>query len=161
MDFENVTQIGEITYQIKNAKSYQYNVNFLISKDSTNCKLSYIHGIGNLQQFDDEEKKEVLNFLLSRSDGCVILNTISKSVADWIVNNYPTYYYNQPPIGYNGGVQHHICIKNTVKNNGACRNPQPLSVNEITPAIIRDKLTRILRQKRRKSDYVDDFIKSL
>lgn len=161
MNFENVTQTGEVTYQVKNAKSYEYNINLLISRDSTNCKLSYIHGIGNLQPFDDKEKKEILDFLLSKSDGCVILNTISKNVADWIVKNYPTYYYNQPSIGYSGGVQHHICIKNTVKNNTYCKNPQPLTADKITPEIVREKLTKVLKQKRRKSDYVDDFIKSL
>lgn len=160
MNFENVTTSAEETYLIR-PKNITYSYRFKISGDSTNCKLSYIHGIGNLQGCTVQERKQIMEFLLSKCKGCVILNTIDKEVAEWITKNYPTYYHNQPQIGYHGGVQHHICIKNVVNINANCKNPPALNKDGFKLDEIKQKLTTILKQKRRKADYVDDFIKSL
>lgn len=144
---------------VKGARSYPFYM--YVATDVSNCKLSYIHGAGTLGSLSDEKKKEVIDALLKLPDakGCYILNTTDRSVADFISKTYPVYYYQNVPIGYNGGCQYHICIKNTVKENTHCRTPKnsPYPDKEV----IRRKLETILKAKRRKTDYIDEFIKSL
>lgn len=96
---------------------------FTRASDNTNCKLSYLHGLGCLKTVNDEVKLIALNLALGYSRGCVIINTITKSVADFIAKHYPVYYYHKVPIGYQKGYQYHICIKNTIKENFYCRKP--------------------------------------
>jgi hypothetical protein len=60
-----------------------------LAGDGSNCKLSYIHRAGNLTRFNDEEKKQVLDFALRYLKGCIIINTVKKDVAEFIKNTYP------------------------------------------------------------------------
>lgn len=162
MLIENATMTDTTTYRIKKT-SIDYGVNFTVSGDSTNCKLSYIHGIGSLKgNFKEEEYKAVIDTLLYRCKGTVLLNTIVKEVATFIKENYTHYYYQEVPIGYGNGYQYHILIRNDINPNRNCRNPEVK--NPITSdfkASIKTKLLETLKKLRRKDDYVDQFVNSL
>ena len=134
---------------------------FNVTTDPSNCKLSYINSIGNLANYNsNEDKKDILNQLLAKCKGCVILNTTNINIANFIKNNYKTYYFNEIPIGYGAGLHYHICIKNDIHPNHNCKEPKPLQVG-LKPAEVKTKLLATLKTKRRKDDYVDEFIKSL
>jgi hypothetical protein len=135
-----------------------------VDSDPTNCKLSYIHNAGTLSYLSDEDKKQIIDFALKHCKGAVILNTTAKAVFDFIVKNYPTYYAENVPIGYNNGYQYHICFKNTVSVSNWCRKPAVIkkdSSGKLNITRIRTNLELILKSKRRKNDYVDEFINSL
>jgi hypothetical protein len=144
-------------------KGSAYPVTVYVDGDGSNCKLSYIHGSGVLAPLDDESKKFVMTELLKQCKGAVIINTIHEKVTDFISKNYPTYYYHKVPIGYTTGnflYQYHICIKNTVNAHYACREPEKVE-ETIDKTIIKAKLLKVLKANKRKTDYVNDFIKSL
>ncbi len=162
MKAENSTFTNDMVYTFSELKSYSYNLGFRISGDPTNCKLSYIHGIGSLNGVkNNNEKLEILNFLLSKCKGCVIINSTIKSVIEFISDNFPTYYNVEVPIGYNKGYQYHICIKNIVNVNPNCREPK--KVLEVVPTReeFSTKLKAILKKYKRKDDYVEEFVNSL
>lgn len=139
-----------------------YDYPFEIIPDRSNCKLSYVNRIGNLQYFSDDQRKEIIKKILSACAGMVIFNTIYQTAAQFLTDNYQVYYYNTPPVGYGAnGVQHHICIKNHIKQNHHCRTPEGENYQKFGIRNIKSKLKKILKEKRRKDDYVDDFIKSL
>lgn len=140
-------------------KNYLYS--FEIVGDLSNCKLSYVHKIGQLFNFSDDEKKEIIHKILSHCKGVVIFNTISSIAAKFLNDNYQVYYYNTPPVGYGPNVQHHICIRNQVVINSSCSVPKEQNYLQFGIPNIKSKLKKILKEKRRKDDYVDAFIKSL
>jgi len=152
------TKIGKLTYPAR----------VWINRDSSNCKLSYIHGIGALGILTKEELKQVVNRCLQDCKGAVYINSTNKQVISYLKELYPTYSYTEVPIGYNTGFQYHILIKNTVKVNDNCRNPTaPVAAAPQIPAsaishnYVRTKLTELLKKKRRKTDIVEEFIKML
>lgn len=160
-----VTQRFSIT--IPNAWSY---VSLEVSTDHSNCKLSYIHGAGSLQYTTNEQKKEVIDHVLNSCKGYVILNTISKEVAEFVTENYDCYFHKEIPVGYNNGFQHIVCFRNHIKTNHNCKIPEKIvkketvatkNVNTLNKKTIQQKLLGILKQKRRKPDYVEEFINSL
>lgn len=140
-----------------------YNRTLYLASDATNCKLSYIHGAGQLAGYSEEDLKTVFDQILNSAKGCVILNTINKTISDFINKTYPVYYYNEVPIGYGTGFQYHICFQNVIKVNTSCRQPVKLEVKNPLDekAAIKQKLHDLLKSKRRKTDYVDEFINSL
>lgn len=148
-------------FTFKGLKSKQYGFCLYLSQDTTNCKLSYIHQPSSLNGLNKDEKKEVVDYLLRKAKGCVILNTTYKEITNFIKTTYPTYYYQEVPIGYNGGFQYHICIKNTISVSEYCRQPVKEVQNGLVKKDVKEKLLTILKTKRRKIDYVDEFIKTL
>lgn len=161
MKIENITNAGSVNSVYKFSELNDNNPNesttfvAYIGDDITNCKLSYIHGIGSLYNVrSDNEKKEITDYLLKRCKGCVIINTTQKTIADFIRNTYPTYYYQELPLGYGTANHYHVCIQNTVFPNANCKAPTP--AKEKTE--IKDKLIAFLKSKRRKTDFVDEFI---
>jgi len=165
MKIQNTTAINNNTYTF----SELYNgrtIGLYTATDVSNCKLSYIHGIGSLAIVSEQERKAIIDGLLNESKGCVILNTTNEVVANFIKNTYPIYYFHKIPIGYGRSYHYHICIKNTVKLNNSCRDPevvnQPIAVEQHNNKVaIADKLLNILRKKRRKTDWVTEFIDTL
>jgi len=168
MKVENITRAVETTYQFEQDLT-KHKFSVTLSGDSTNCKLSYIHGIGNIACTKSEAfYKEVMTFLLSKAKGVVLINTISKEIYEWICRNYPVYYQSELPIGYSNGFQYHVCIKNTVETNAYCKDPIPKVVpvpittqSSINKTRIKEILTQVLLYKRRKIDFVDKFINLL
>ena len=172
MKIENITKLGSaggITYKFSEIKENigNPNIHLTLNDDRTNCKLSYIHGAGCLAQCkNDDVRKKVLNEVLKLPDvkGCIIINTTQKSVFDFINNNYEVYYANEVPVGYGTAYQYHICIRNHIRPHYSCRVPENKPANEkkgLTKTIIANKLGQILRKKRRKNDYIGEFINSL
>lgn len=174
MIVENVTRAGstEDTISFSDIKGYQYRLQFGIGTDPTNCKLSYIHGIGNLSLVkNSKEKKEIIEHLLKKCKGYVIINTINKEVSDFIFNNFQSYYYIKVPVGYSSGYQYNIAIKNCIVPNANCKVPSEIINNTVTTVnnkvsnidlnTIKTRLKILLRNKRRKDDYVDQFFKDL
>src|SRR5688572_30617242 len=124
MEVKNITSnitSGDIYHFNKLKNGYSVTLN--LSGDTTNCKLSYIHGAAALLYLDDEDKKNVIDYLLTIAKGCVLLNTTQEKVADFVTNNYPIYYCNKVPVGYGTAFHYHVCFKNTVKQNISCREP--------------------------------------
>lgn len=151
-------RIGKITYPIT----------LWLSSDGTNCKLSYIHGIGSFAMLTKEELKQVVDRCLQDCKGAVYINSVSKEVISKLRELYPVYSYTEVPIGYNNGFQYHILIKNTVVININCKDPYvptatkaTLPTSPIPHDYIRTMLTTLLKKKRRKTDIVDEFIKML
>lgn len=132
-----------------------------LSGDETNCKLSYIHGIGNLTNTSINNWKLVIDGALKKLKGCVFINTTNKRMAEFIRDNYITYCYNELPIGYNNGFQYHVTIKNDVNPSNYCRKPEILLVDKTIKENLKNKLVTFLKSKRRKADYVDELIDSL
>lgn len=174
MIVENVTQAGstENTISFSNIKGYQYRIHLGVGTDPTNCKLSYIHGIGNLAVIkDNKEKKEIIEHLLKKCKGYVIINTTNKEVSDFIFKNFESYYYIKVPVGYNSGYQYNIAIRNHIIPNTHCKAPSKIINNTVTKVnnkvsnidlnTIKTRLKILLRNKRRKDDYVDQFFKDL
>ncbi len=144
-------------------KNYKYPITFYTNGDFTNCKLSYIHSLGYLANLkDDDERKEVMRVLLRNCKGYVIINTTKKEVCDWLVANYPTYFEQHVPVGYYGGFQYVIAIKNMFNINTSCREPvQSKKTNILDKSKLAEQLTAFLKKKRRKADYVEEFLKLL
>lgn len=113
------------------------NSSITLSGDNSNCKLSYIHEVGNLKYLSDDNKKKVLDFALEYCKGTIFINTTNKEVAEFIRDNYTCYYYYEVPIGYNDGFQYHLNIKNTIKINPNCKEP---THNENGTVIIKEKI---------------------
>lgn len=162
----NLTQPGNVAKVLSftGFKEYAYPVNLYISGDGTNCKLSYIHGIAALygRSLTYEEQLECLEGCLKEAKGMVIINTIYKEMRDFIHKACQVYYSFEVPIGYQNGLQYHIGIRNHIINNPNCKIPKPLkSTTAPEKDKIRDTLLRILKSKKRKADYVDEFINSL
>lgn len=160
---------GPRTFSIKatETESTGYGRFVIIDSDTTNCKLSYIHGAGCLSIYKDNQIKESIDILLKYCKGCVILNTTQKKIVEVIQKHYPVYYSHNVPIGYGTNYQYHICFKNTIKENSNCRGPETntpafaASGKTLDIGMITNKLNEILKKKRRKNDFVDEFIKSL
>lgn len=161
MKIENTTYATEQSFTFTSKNKWGYT--FKVSSDSTNCKLGYIHGAGSLKEFKDDEKKQVLDYLLTKSKGAVIINTIYERVTDWIKDNYDTYYYVKVPIGYGMGYQYHICIRNNKAPNSSCRKPE--LVNQVIDIDLKTnlkaKIKAKLKELRRKDDYVDNLVDEL
>ena len=147
----------------KDLKSTSVVLRFTPADDPTNCKLSYLHGLGILGAVgvSDEEKLEIINSLLKYCKGAVIINTINKEVFDFIKGNFQYYYAEEVPIGYDGKYQYHICIRNLIRYNSFCRQPELKKQPTIDKEVIKTKLLTLLKNKRRKNDYVQEFIDSL
>ncbi len=141
MELRNETIGGANYVKIEHGK---YKLSISTAGDSSNCKLSYIHQAGNLSQLTDAEKKEVLDFALKGLKGCVIINTIDENVALFIQKTYPTYYYQEVPIGYNNGFQYHVSIKNPINVNDSCKDPKDVKpkkgdkVKEVIKEVIKE-----------------------
>lgn len=173
MKVENVTPLGSggsLTYKFSEIETTYGGtgaVTLNLNHDSTNCKLCYIHGSGSLVSCKtDDVRKQVLNEMLNLPSikGMVILNTTQKSVFDFINKNYEVYYAHEVPVGYNAGYQYHICIRNHIRPNSSCRVPEKAPTKEekgLTKVVIAKKLENILRKKRRKADYIEEFVASL
>lgn len=160
----------EVLYTIKGITGTGAFMTVGVSGDVSNCKLSYIHRLGSLIGFTANQRKEIVDGVLKVCKGAVIINTTNKTVADWISKNYPTYFYNEVPIGYSNTFQYMLCIKNTIVVNANCREPlevKPKSIDvkidttALQKEVIKQKLVKVLTEKRRKGDYVDEFINSL
>jgi hypothetical protein len=153
MDIEYKTGVGDY-------KGIEVDKRFVfsLSGDGSNCKLSYFHQAGNLSRFSEEEKKKIVDFALLRVKGCVIINTIDKEVALFFKKTYPTYYYQELPIGYNDGFQYHICIKNTMNVHYSCKNPQP--IEEPMHGFAKTKIEKSLRTYLKANDMKTKFVNS-
>jgi len=137
--------------------SLRHHAYFEIGDDPTNCKLSYIHGLGNYNYVDKEKLIEDLNHALqTQCKGAVIINTISEKVADVILDNYQVYYFQKVPIGYNNKFQYHICIRNHISINLNCKIPK--KYDKLT---LKGKLVHLFKSKRRKLDIIDDILNLL
>ena len=154
-------QNNEIIF--KNLESTSLTLRFSPAHDPTNCKLSYLHGLGTLglAGVSNEEKLKVINHLLCYCKGTVIINTINKELFNFIKGNFQYYYAEEVPIGYNNSYQYHICIRNLILPNSYCRQPEVKPQPTIDKEAIKTKLLTLLKKKRRKSDYVQEFIDSL
>jgi hypothetical protein len=138
-----------------------WGITLYVSSDPTNCKLSYIHGGGQLCNLDDEEKKEAIDFVLKHCKGYVIMNTTNKLVAKWITENYETYFKQDVPVGYTNGFQYVISIRNNIVVNSSCKVPVKKVAEVAKDPVLAEKLRAFLKKKRRKDDYVEDFVNSL
>ncbi len=143
-----------------NNNPYGYGYTVYVGSDGTNCKLSYIHGAGNLVNFSAEDLKQAIEACLNQAKGCVILNTTAPAIFKFIKDNYPVYYEHAVPIGYNNGFQYHVCFKNTLKVNLNCREPN-VEKPVFDKASLKQNLYTLLKTKRRKADYVEEFVNSL
>jgi hypothetical protein len=159
MDYTTKTQKQDNYYfTFNNLKSCKYSVGLELTGDAHNCKLSYIHQAGMLEYVEDnDECIEIINTILGKAKGMVIINTISKRISDLIVNNYQVYYKHNVPIGYDNNFQYHIGIRNHINVNEYCKMPikKPESIEK---ANIKNALLELLKSKKRKADYVDEFI---
>lgn len=160
MTIETVTKdySSQVQYIVKSYNEKNPNFSFSIYKDTdpTNCKLDYIHGTGMLACLEDAQKKEVIETILKDSKGYIILNTTNNEVADFIKNNFQIYYSNPIPVGYGNRVQYNIAFRNHIKPNFSCKEPKAKNIQDIE-----SKLRALLKSKRRKDDYVEEFIRSL
>lgn len=145
----------------KDLNSYKGALSFEISTDSSNCKLSYIHNLGNLFLIkNDIEKKKIVDNILKQCKGYIIVNTIKASIKLFLEENYPIYFSEATPVGYVNTYQYIICFKNPCVYNENCRQPSEKKM-KITKEHIEAELRKILKSKRRKDDYVKDFINNL
>jgi len=83
MKIQNTTAINNNTYtfsELSNGRT----IGLYTATDVSNCKLSYIHGIGSLAIVSEQERKAIIDGLLNESKGCVILNTTNEVVANFI-----------------------------------------------------------------------------
>jgi hypothetical protein len=157
-----VEKINDNTYKFSELKSSKYGNVLCLGDDSTNCKLSYIHGIGNFNYISEEDIVLVINHCLQLSKGCVILNTTSLKIYKLLLKKYQVYYAHKVPIGYNDDFQYHVCIRNHININDYCKIPPKYSEEiKFTKKHIKTELIKILKLKRRKDDYVNEFIKKL
>lgn len=159
MKAENITYAKERQFSFK-FDNIDYDISLYLNDDGTNCKLSYIHGAGSLKDLSDDQRKQVVDYLLDMAKGTVLINTTNKEVSDFINKNYDTYYYNKVPIGYNDGYQYHILIRNNISPNGYCREPEK-NTSLLDKQYIKETIKKTLKKLRRKADYVDDLVDSL
>ena len=128
-------------YQFKQLPSAKYGITLYLNSDGTNCKLSYIHGAGVLYGITDEEKKAVIDRMLLDAKGTIVINTTCKEVSQFIEKTYLTYYSHELPIGYHGGYQYHLCIKNTINTNAYCKDPVKDTVSsDLSKEMVKIKL---------------------
>ncbi len=138
--------------------------NYVYLTDSmSNCKLTSVDYVGSLYGYNNitnvQQDKEFILKLKEVLTQCRILvhiNIINERIAKLVQDNFECYESIKIPVGY-GGYQYHIFIKN---GKGGCARDIEKKP-EYDKATIKEKLTVILKKKRRKTDIVKDLIDSL
>jgi hypothetical protein len=138
-----------------------------------NCKLSHIEYILGLNQGTSEQVIEKLKIVLSKCHLAVSLDTHLPDLAELIKNNFECYGFTKVPIGYNGGYQYHIIIRNTFSKSCNLNHMRPLEkeveevkkIEEFKSKIkgglrktTKQDLVVFMRSRKRKSDIVDELL---
>ena len=108
LDFENDQQVDSYT------KTSKF-ITCTLFTSSSNCKLSTIEGIGNILAYGtNAQKKYKLDQILTKCRIVTYINTNLSPVKDFIENNYELYESIKIPVGYSGGYQYHLFIRNSL-----------------------------------------------
>ena len=148
-------------------KEQEYFGGATIVSSPSNCKLSYIENVGSLYASctgTESEKVEKIKRFLSEAKIVVSFNIIHNTLVDFFKKNFELYSCVQIPVGYSGGYQYHIIIKNDNSAYGNKSYLRPVEkMAEKAPSLdrIEEVLTKTLKAKRRKIDIVKDVINSL
>jgi hypothetical protein len=138
-----------------------------IMDDPHNCKLThliYCGGLDNYGNKSEEQMKKKIDAILEMSRIVVSMNTTSKRLAEFLKKNYELYSYTEVPVGYHGGYQYYIVVRNTLtkaRNTQYMRPLETAKVPGIDTETVKTVMTNLLKKKRRKTDIVDDLIKVL
>lgn len=123
-----------------------------------NCKMGFIDSVGGINIGTDEQKKAKLDYVLTRSEIIVYLNTHMQDYAEFIKNNYELYAYNEVPVGYGNGYQYHIIIRNTLSTRSNKNYLRPVEAAKTsrtkkkTKNKIKGLIEGVLKKYRRKTD---------
>lgn len=125
---------------------------------SSNCKLSTIDYISNMP-LDVPKVKKFLEDLRI----VVHFNTTNKRIVEFFEKNFEVYDVSEIPVGYGGGYQYFVTLKN---NDSKYPNKQYLREKEVPNkglnlAKVEEIMTKTLKAKRRKTDIVKEVLDNL
>lgn len=134
----------------------------------SNCKFSQIDFISHiLGSGTDAQKKERMLEVLKDARILVLVNTSIEAQKNWLEANFEIYESVKIPIGYGGGYQYHIFIRNPhgVQNPNMrpteFKKDKEVPKGTVTKEKVKTELEKLLKQKRRKTDLVNEFVESL
>ncbi len=139
----------------------------VILHSASNCKLTSIDYIRELFSGSATEEQRIAGFkeVLKDCRMLVYINTNNDIIADFLTKNFEIYGHNKVPVGYGGGYQHHIFIRNTYSKHGTAylRDVEKPTQAVATPnkEMIKQVITSTLKSKRRKLDVVEDIMKQI
>lgn len=161
-------------------KTNDSNILIPIEYDRSNCKLSLIKTCGMMlinkkeggKYIIDERYRRVpdvectcrtIKTVLSVCRIVTFLNTIDVRLKDIILDNFDIYGYSAIPVGYGGGYQYHIHIRNPYGiANANMRPSEYIPKGDAVPRTkIGESITTVLKKHRRKTDIVDEILKQL
>lgn len=115
----------------------------------SNCKLVYIDSFNSILMVPEENRKEIMDKLMEAvSAKNLLIHITIEPLFNWLKENYTHYYAVKVPIGYSGGFQYHILIKNNVDT----RAP-------IQPGITEEKVIKIVSKAFEKTKLKKERIK--
>lgn len=129
----------------------------------SNCKLSSLESINALIYHGDEKTNiNKMNLVLKECRCLVYINTIDHRIKEFLESNYEIYEILEIPVGYGIGIQYHIFIRNTLSSMVSYARPKAATnIRTFNMADVKNKLIATLKKKKRKMDYVEEFINSL
>lgn len=148
-----------------------------IEHSISNCKLTTIEFINGIYGYstteaENERMKKKMNLILKECRIVTHINTSSVAVKDFLEANYEIYSISKVPVGYGGGYQWYIMLRNKIGQPNSCMRPtewkgEVKASAKMEPALPADKekmkvaLTAALKSRRRKTDVVDEIIAQL
>lgn len=139
-------------------KQYKPVYRVIIKDDPFNCKLTTVCSITGLKL-----DKDYFNELFKKCRILVHINTPNIETAAFIENNYELYGKVNVPIGYNGGYQYHLFVRNSLgyKNNNMRPTEYGKGGQKLNKNNVAKVLEAALKAKRRKTDVVPEIVAQL
>jgi hypothetical protein len=122
-------ELDKTSYQLSvEGSHYPYVV---VNHSSSNCKLSVIDYIGDFIDLDQpEESIEKLKAVLATCNILVHIHTTNHKLKLFICKHFEVYTSSQIPVGYEGGFQYHLFLRNTHSNADNTQYLRPLKTKE-------------------------------
>lgn len=136
-------------------KHPQYNTSIQIKVDEkttlyfnptisgSNCKLMTLENAAGLftTQITEDVRKQVLTELMKHFPlRNMLITLLSEQQINWLRDNFEHYYCCTVPVGYSGGNQYHILLK----NNADSRQPVKYVEKDTKNTITKDKVLEIV-----------------
>lgn len=132
-----------------------------VTNSRSNCKLTYLDNVGQLHLVDLTTLKNFFKNLRI----VVSFNTTNISVVNFFKKNFELYNVAKIPVGYGGGYQYHILVKNvdsTAANKIYLRDMKKEKPSKGLDLVkIEEIMTKTLKAKRRKTDIVKEVLDNL
>lgn len=138
-----------------------YDRGHLIHSQS-NCKLTIFDGVNQID-YRKTDSLDTVKKILSQCRIVVYFNTTDSTIADFYRNNFEIYSESKIPVGYGGGYQYHIFIRN--KNGQPNQNyARPVEKDAISNKTNLEAVLKVAlknKGKKKKADLIKEISEKL